>query len=142
MMPVLDRWGVLRACRPDPVLGDLPVIVMSTRPDAAESVAGLDVQACLTKPFEVDVSLDALEEIWNIGSRCATCDGPHATQHLLVFVEGARIADWALCTSCWQMLQTGFGRLRPGESMAQYLGQPGFCITDLELHGYLRVGQR
>jgi DNA-binding response OmpR family regulator len=67
MLPVLDGWDVLRACRADPMLTDLPIIVMSARPDVAESVAGLDVQACLTKPFEFDELLDSLAAIWKVG---------------------------------------------------------------------------
>ncbi len=63
MMPRLDGWGLVRACRADPALADLPVIAMSARPDVAQSVAGLDVQVCLTKPFQVDELLAALEDI-------------------------------------------------------------------------------
>ncbi len=76
MMPKLDGWGLVRACRADPVLVDLPVIAMSARPDVTQSVAGLDVQVCLIKPFEVDELLAALEDIWKVGSRCASCGGP------------------------------------------------------------------
>jgi CheY-like chemotaxis protein len=67
MMPTLDGWGVLRACRGDPGLADLPVMVMSARSDAAQSVVEFGVQACLTKPFDVDELLDALEEMWSLG---------------------------------------------------------------------------
>jgi CheY-like chemotaxis protein len=67
MLPVLDGWDVLRTCRADPTLADLPVIVMSARPDVAESVRELGVQACLTKPFEFDELLEAVEEMWKVG---------------------------------------------------------------------------
>jgi DNA-binding response OmpR family regulator len=63
MLPVLDGWDVLRSCRADPMLSDLPVIVMSARPDVSQSVAGLGVRACLTKPFDFDELLDALRQM-------------------------------------------------------------------------------
>jgi two-component system, OmpR family, response regulator len=64
MLPDLNGWDVLRVCRADPMLTELPVIVMSARPDVAQSVAEFDVQACLTKPFDFDELLDALAEMW------------------------------------------------------------------------------
>jgi CheY-like chemotaxis protein len=140
MMPVLDGWGLARACRADPALADLAMIVMSARPDAAESVAELNVQACLTKPFEVDELLEALEQTWTVGRSCAICGRPPLLRELRVFVEGAREESWAMCTSCWRAFGTGFHRLRPDGSLEQYLGRPGFCITDAELQTYLRVG--
>jgi CheY-like chemotaxis protein len=141
MMPGLDGWSLVRACRADPTLTDLSVIVMSARLDAAQSVAGLGVRACLTKPFELDELLDVLEDSCTAASRCATCDAIGTTRQLRVFAEGARVVQWALCTSCWKRLEAGFHRLRRGGSFAEYLGRPGFCITDSELHGYLRVAQ-
>ena len=142
MMPELDGWGVLRACRADPMLADLRVIVMSARLDAAQSVAGFDVTACLTKPFDVDELLDALDKTWKVGTRCSTCDGPNPGNHVRVFVEGARTEDWALCTACWQLVQTGFRRLRRDRPLADYLGRAAFSITDSELLACLRFGEK
>jgi CheY-like chemotaxis protein len=140
MMPVLDGWGFLCARRADPALADLPVIVMSARPDAPQSAAELGVQACLTKPFDLDELLDALEATWKCGRRCTICGRPSAERDLRVFVECARTVDWALCTSCWYVLETGFHRSRPGRSLDEYLRRPAFCITDSEVHACLRVG--
>ncbi len=141
MMPDLDGWDVLRACRANPMLADLRVIVMSARLDAAQSVAGFDVTACLTKPFDVDELLGALEETWKVRAGCSTCGGPNPGNHLRVFVEGARTEDWALCAACWQIVETGFGRLRPDRALAEYLGRPAFSITDAELLACLRFGE-
>jgi PAS domain S-box-containing protein len=53
MMPHLDGFGLLRALRDDPLLGDLPVIVLSARAGEEARVEGLDGGAddYLTKPF-------------------------------------------------------------------------------------------
>ncbi|MDQ7249127.1 response regulator [Dongia sedimenti] len=53
MMPRLDGFGLLRALRDDPLLRDLPVIVLSARAGEEARVEGLDSGAddYLTKPF-------------------------------------------------------------------------------------------
>jgi CheY-like chemotaxis protein len=132
MMPIQDGWGFLRARRADPSLAEVPVIVMSARPDAAQSVAELDVQVCLTKPFDIEDLLDALDETWKRGRPCAICGASGTERDLRVFVEGVRTVDWALCMSCWQVLQTGFQIRHPKGSLELYLRRPGFCIADFK----------
>ena len=53
MMPKLDGVGLLRALRADPLLRDLPVIMLSARAGEEAKVEGLDAGAddYLTKPF-------------------------------------------------------------------------------------------
>jgi len=53
MMPKLDGFGLLRILRDDPLLRDLPVIVLSARAGEEAQVEGLDAGAddYLTKPF-------------------------------------------------------------------------------------------
>jgi hypothetical protein len=114
---------------------------MSARPDASQSVAEFGVQACLTKPFEMEELLDTLEETWKRQRLCAICGRPAAERDVRVFVEGARTVDWAVCASCWNVLETGFRRGHPKGSLELYLRRPGFCITDSEVHAYLRVGR-
>lgn len=53
MMPRLDGLGLLRTVREDPVLRDLPVILLSARAGEEANIEGLDAGAddYLTKPF-------------------------------------------------------------------------------------------
>ncbi len=52
MMPRMDGLAMLRAMREDPVLRDLPVVVVSARTGIDDKVAGLELaQAWLGKPF-------------------------------------------------------------------------------------------
>ena len=53
MMPRLDGFGLLAALRQDPVLRDVPVVLLSARAGEEASVEGLDVGAddYLVKPF-------------------------------------------------------------------------------------------
>lgn len=53
-MPVLDGYGVLRALKEDPVLGDIPVVFLTSRSRTEEVVEGLRLGAhdYLRKPIE------------------------------------------------------------------------------------------
>jgi signal transduction histidine kinase/CheY-like chemotaxis protein/PAS domain-containing protein len=53
MMPILDGFGLLRAVRADPLLCDIPVIMLSARAGEGSRVEGLDAGAddYLVKPF-------------------------------------------------------------------------------------------
>ncbi|MBV9358939.1 MAG: response regulator transcription factor [Chloroflexi bacterium] len=140
MMPVLDGWSLLRTCRADPTLADLPVIVMSARPDAPQSVAEFGAEACLVKPFDVDLLLAALEQAFRTVPQCAVCASSGAAHELPVFVPDERGAVWRLCGQCWNLLELGFVRLRHGASLDAYLERPGFHITDAEVRTYIRLG--
>ncbi len=53
MMPELDGYGLLAAVRSDPVLADLPVVLLSARAGQEATIEGLDAGAdeYLVKPF-------------------------------------------------------------------------------------------
>ena len=54
MLPEVDGWTFLRTCRQTPELAALPVVVISARQEACESVTAFGVLACLSKPFDLD----------------------------------------------------------------------------------------
>ena len=61
MMPVLDGWGFLQACRDEQICDGTPVVIMSAYQRLAETRADLNVNACILKPFELDDVLDAVQ---------------------------------------------------------------------------------
>ena len=62
MMPVMDGWEVIAACRADPARRRLPIVVLSAvyngrlweRPD---------VQAFMPKPFDIDALLATIRDV-------------------------------------------------------------------------------
>jgi CheY-like chemotaxis protein len=64
-MPVLDGVGVLRRLRADPLLPDVPVIVLSTTLDSAEQEACLAMgcHSFLLKPVGHDTFLKAVRRL-------------------------------------------------------------------------------
>ena len=63
MMPVMDGWAFLEACRGSGLCQGVPVVVTSAYRDLAEIASQLRVQACLAKPFDLDVLLGAVERL-------------------------------------------------------------------------------
>ena len=64
MMPVLDGWGFLQACRQEELCGKTPVLVMSAYRKLAEAgPAELRVDRIVAKPFELEALLMAVEEL-------------------------------------------------------------------------------
>ena len=64
MMPVLDGWGFLEACRHEELCAKTPVLVMSAYRKLAEAaVSELRVDRFLAKPFELDELIEAVEEL-------------------------------------------------------------------------------
>src|ERR671930_657671 len=51
MMPVLDGWGVLQACRQDTSLAELPIVLLSAGHDAPRGEPA--VKAFVAKPFDM-----------------------------------------------------------------------------------------
>lgn len=64
MMPVLDGFGVLAHVKADPVLRDIPVIIISAEKDSKSVVRGIKQGAedYLTKPVEEDILIQKLKE--------------------------------------------------------------------------------
>ena len=56
MMPRLDGWELCRRLREDRAMAGVPLLAMS-----AVASRGVDVDAFLPKPFEMDALLDALQ---------------------------------------------------------------------------------
>jgi CheY-like chemotaxis protein len=64
MMPVMDGWAFLEACRREPCCGDTPVLIVSAHRKLAEIMA-TEVRAdeFIAKPFELDALLGAVERL-------------------------------------------------------------------------------
>jgi len=54
VMPGVDGWTFLIACRQDPSFALLPVVVTSGAREAQVDAVHLGANACLTKPFDPD----------------------------------------------------------------------------------------
>jgi CheY-like chemotaxis protein len=139
VMPEMDGWAFLRACQASPELADLPVIVMSATPNLGQSLAELNVTHCISKPFDLDSVIDALEAIWDALPTCNMCGAGASHRPLTVFSGGAKVA-WMLCTNCWRLLESGFTTLRPAVELSAYLDRPGIFITETEVRGYIEAG--
>jgi CheY-like chemotaxis protein len=63
MMPIMDGWGFLEACRQRELCVGIPVVVMSAYRRLTETAPDLKVRACIAKPFELDVLLGAVERL-------------------------------------------------------------------------------
>jgi two-component system, chemotaxis family, chemotaxis protein CheY len=64
MMPVLDGWGFLKACRQEELCAGIPVLVISAYRKLAEGAqTELGVDRFLAKPFELDELIEAVEEL-------------------------------------------------------------------------------
>ena len=63
MMPVMDGWTFMQECRKDPDCECTPVLVISAHRALQETTSTLDVQACLAKPFDLDVLVGAVERL-------------------------------------------------------------------------------
>jgi CheY-like chemotaxis protein len=63
MMPVMNGWEFLRACRQESPCADVPIVVMSAARDASDVADELGAQAFLAKPFELDSVLSVVEQV-------------------------------------------------------------------------------
>jgi two-component system response regulator MprA len=63
MMPGMDGWTFLKLCRTDELCIGTPIMVMSAYRKLADATRDLQVQACLEKPFDLDVFLKAIEQL-------------------------------------------------------------------------------
>jgi two-component system response regulator MprA len=63
MMPVMDGWTFMQECRKDPACVCTPVLVISAHRALQETTSTLDVQACLAKPFDLDVLVGAVQRL-------------------------------------------------------------------------------
>jgi CheY-like chemotaxis protein len=63
MMPVLDARGMLSAWMDDPVLKEIPVVLVSAAPGLSELAQQFGVRATLAKPFDLDVLGAIIEQV-------------------------------------------------------------------------------
>ena len=63
MMPVMNGWDFLNACRAYPACAGVPVVVTSAYRRLPETAASLGVTACVAKPFDLRVLLGAIERL-------------------------------------------------------------------------------
>ncbi len=61
MMPIMTGWQFLERCRASHLCEDVPVVVMSAYSKLPEEATTLGVNGCITKPFDLDVLLGAIE---------------------------------------------------------------------------------
>lgn len=73
MMPVMDGWTFLRACRRPPQRADVLVMVVSAEPTACQDGMQLGAQACIQKPFDVHHLTAAVERLFADNAQL-TCD--------------------------------------------------------------------
>jgi DNA-binding response OmpR family regulator len=64
IMPVLDGWHFLRACRRDALCASTPVLVVSASSSLAAAVRSeFRIEHILIKPFDVDALLEAVKHL-------------------------------------------------------------------------------
>ncbi len=63
MMPVMDGWTFMEACRREGLCAQTPVLVMSAYRHLSETAPNLGAKACIAKPFDLDVLLGAVERL-------------------------------------------------------------------------------
>jgi CheY-like chemotaxis protein len=63
MMPVMNGWEFMEACRKDERCDGTPVLVMSAYRKLAETAPNLGANACIAKPFDLEVLLGAVERL-------------------------------------------------------------------------------
>jgi CheY-like chemotaxis protein len=60
MMPAMNGWEFRAAQQDDPILAQIPVVVLSADRDVAAKAAALQVSHYLAKPVNLDVLLDVV----------------------------------------------------------------------------------
>lgn len=68
MMPTMDGWQFMAACRDEELCGGTPVLVMSAYRNLTETAPSLIIDAYLAKPFDLTLLLDTVERLIQRGS--------------------------------------------------------------------------
>jgi two-component system chemotaxis response regulator CheY len=63
MMPVMDGWTFMERCRKEHLCSGTPVLVTSAVRRLEEKAAGMHVDACLAKPFDLDELLALVAQL-------------------------------------------------------------------------------
>jgi CheY-like chemotaxis protein len=72
MMPVLDGSQVLAVLKGDPVLGSIPIVVVSAAARTAIPIGFVGIEAWLSKPVEMQRLLQVVGQVVGQGSRSCT----------------------------------------------------------------------
>ena len=120
MMPDMDGWSVLRALKADPVLRDVPVIMLTIVDDKSKGYS-LGATDYLTKPVDRDQLHHALARYHTPGESCSVLlvEDDKATREMM-----ARTLE----KSDWQVSEAGNGR-EALEQMTQV--KPQLILLDL-----------
>jgi DNA-binding response OmpR family regulator len=54
MMPIMDGFSFMEACRQEHLCEDVPIVVISAVQDAIDRIHDVRVHACIAKPFDLD----------------------------------------------------------------------------------------
>ena len=54
MMPIMDGFAFMDACRAEQLCTDVPIVVISAVQDLLKRMRDVRVHACITKPFDLD----------------------------------------------------------------------------------------
>ena len=102
MMQDMDGWSVLRALQADPVLRDIPVVMLTVVDDKSKGYA-LGATNYLTKPVDRDLLHHALARYFKSGEPCSVLlvEDDKATREMM-----ARTLE----KSAWQVTEAGNGR--------------------------------
>jgi two-component system alkaline phosphatase synthesis response regulator PhoP len=72
-MPVMSGQSLVEACRAQPQMAAMPIVVMSAESRASfDSVSTLGVQELLTKPFDIGKLIDVVAQLVAVGLRYQT----------------------------------------------------------------------
>jgi CheY-like chemotaxis protein len=63
MMPIMDGWQFMEACRREALCAATPVLIMSAYRHLAETAPRLAVDAYLAKPFDMETLLGTVERL-------------------------------------------------------------------------------
>jgi CheY-like chemotaxis protein len=67
MMPVMDGQQFRAIQREDPELSSIPVVVLTAHANTQQAASGMAVAACLKKPVQLEVLLDAVHRFCKHG---------------------------------------------------------------------------
>jgi CheY-like chemotaxis protein len=62
-MPEMDGRQFSEACRTDPFLAGISIVLMTAAPNAESVCAEIGARACLPKPFELDLLAQVIERV-------------------------------------------------------------------------------
>ena len=63
MMPMMNGWEFLKACREQKLCNGTAVLVMSAYRRLGEEAPNLGARACIAKPFDLEVLLGAVDRL-------------------------------------------------------------------------------